>query len=241
MTRATEETLAARTSPNIDHQDLRLEEERESVSVRAFKPGFVQDIDVDRLLGVLPPGSIGRLDVRAGSYVWIDKILATVWLDPSHAGNLGDELSREVASSFAIGDIRTIDQDPIYGLQQLVDIGLRALSPGINDPATAADVTHHLARLTLAAYRAEPTRRVFVGEHAQVFAPHRPGAREMLNHGLKAIFRDSTDRVSVLCALLADVEDLVALLNESNLDTSDLEEFARSVRSRLESIDDPVE
>lgn len=241
VTRATEETLAARTSPQVDHQDLQLEEARESVAVRAFKPGFVQDIDIEGLLEVLPPGSIGRLDVRAGSYVWIEKVLATVWLDPSHAGSFGDDLSREVAKSFAIGDIRTIDQDPLYGLQQLVDIGLRALSPGINDPATAVDVTHHLARLTLAAYRAEPTRRVFVADNVQLFAPHLPGARELLEHGLKTIFRHSLDHMSVLQAMLSDLDDLVALLDESGCDTSDLEQFADSVRSRLESINDPAD
>jgi uncharacterized membrane protein len=40
-------------------------------------------------------------------------------------------------SSVKISTERSLDADPLFGVRQLVDIGLRALSPGINDPTTA--------------------------------------------------------------------------------------------------------
>lgn len=46
-----------------------------------------------------------------------------------------------------IGPTRTIEHDFAYGLRQLVDIALRALSPSLNDPGTAVRVLDHLHEL----------------------------------------------------------------------------------------------
>lgn len=46
-----------------------------------------------------------------------------------------------------IGFERTMGQDPAFGLRLLVDILLRAMSPGINDPRTAIEATMQLTQL----------------------------------------------------------------------------------------------
>jgi uncharacterized membrane protein len=46
-----------------------------------------------------------------------------------------------------IGPDRTWDQDPLFGFRLLVDIGLRAQSPAINDPATCRHTIDALAGL----------------------------------------------------------------------------------------------
>ena len=53
----------------------------------------------------------------------------------------------------AIGDTRTMQQDVGFGMLQLVDIALRALSPGVNDPSTATDVIAHLGEVMLAVWQ----------------------------------------------------------------------------------------
>ena len=45
----------------------------------------------------------------------------------------------------AVGATRTMQQDVSYGLRQLADVALKALSPGINDPTTAQDAIFHSA------------------------------------------------------------------------------------------------
>jgi len=50
----------------------------------------------------------------------------------------------------ALGPERTMEQDPAFGFRIIVDIAVRALSPGINDPTTAVlaiDQLHHLLQL----------------------------------------------------------------------------------------------
>jgi uncharacterized membrane protein len=43
-----------------------------------------------------------------------------------------------------VGQLRTLEQDPAYGIRLLVDIALRALSPAINDPTSAVQALDQL-------------------------------------------------------------------------------------------------
>ena len=56
-------------------------------------------------------------------------------------------------SAVALGPERTIEQDPMFGFRILVDIGLKALSPAINDPTTAVLALDQLQRLLRVAGR----------------------------------------------------------------------------------------
>ena len=47
----------------------------------------------------------------------------------------------------ALGDERTIQQDPAFAIRVMVDIAIRALSPAVNDPTTAVQVLNHLGEL----------------------------------------------------------------------------------------------
>jgi uncharacterized membrane protein len=53
----------------------------------------------------------------------------------------------ELARCYDIANDRTIEQDPAYGLRQIVDIALKALSPGINDSTTAAACVDYLGAI----------------------------------------------------------------------------------------------
>lgn len=65
----------------------------------------------------------------------------------------GRDLSdQEVLEAISVGPERTFDQDPALALRLLADIALRALSPAINDPTTAAqslDVIADLLRVLI--------------------------------------------------------------------------------------------
>jgi uncharacterized membrane protein len=57
--------------------------------------------------------------------------------------------STALRSSIALGQERTLEQDPTFAFRMLVDIALKALSPAINDPTTAVlalDQLQHLLR-----------------------------------------------------------------------------------------------
>ncbi len=105
-----------------------------SASVDARRDGYVQAIDFSRLVELAGGCSATlRLEPRIGSFVARGDTLA--WVHPPGAAS---ELGDDVRGAFVLGSRRTPSQDVEFSVQQLVDVAVRALSPGINDPFTAA-------------------------------------------------------------------------------------------------------
>jgi uncharacterized membrane protein len=51
------------------------------------------------------------------------------------------------AEAFDIGEVRTMQQDAEFGVRQIVDMALKAISPAVNDPSTAATCIDHLGAI----------------------------------------------------------------------------------------------
>jgi uncharacterized membrane protein len=55
----------------------------------------------------------------------------------------------ELTGAFDIGPMRTLQQDVEFGVIQIVDIALRAISPAVNDPSTAISCIDQLTRILI--------------------------------------------------------------------------------------------
>ncbi len=109
--------------------------------VRSNTRGYVQDVDVNAMtkLGA-EYGVTVRVDVPPGTYVAQHaRLLTFVCGEVPGDGQLA--LFRD---RIAIHAFRTIDLEFGFGIRQLVDIALKALSPGINDTTTAVMCIDHL-------------------------------------------------------------------------------------------------
>jgi uncharacterized membrane protein len=107
----------------------------------ATETGYLQLIDERRILAALPPGTrLARLEARTGDFLFPGLPLLSFWppapLDPRRSARLH--------AAFSVGRERTVQQDMLYGVRQLVDMALKALSPGINDVTTAIMVVNEL-------------------------------------------------------------------------------------------------
>lgn len=106
--------------------------------------GYVQAIDFGAVVAAAVKAKARvNIDVRAGQHAVPGSILGRVW-PPTAAKE--DKLTEAIQSAVLMGGERTAVQDLEYSIHQLVEIALRALSPGINDPYTAIAA---LDRLTL--------------------------------------------------------------------------------------------
>jgi len=110
--------------------------------VRFDTDGWIQYIDRRGLLTAVPPGSTIRLDTQPGRYAIRSTPICTIW--PAVPADQVDKITDDVRRLVRVGPTRTMGDDPGYGIRQLVDVALRALSPGINDPTTAQDAIFHL-------------------------------------------------------------------------------------------------
>ena len=102
--------------------------------VQSLKSGYVQAIDGRALLKrATAEDLLVKVEQRPGDFVIAGTPLLRVW----PRWRLSEELAATLREPIVIGRQRTPTQDIDFAVSALVEIALRALSPGINDPQTA--------------------------------------------------------------------------------------------------------
>ncbi|MDT8319470.1 MAG: DUF2254 domain-containing protein [Xanthomonadales bacterium] len=115
--------------------------DREARPIGSACDGYLQFVDEDALMALaMEEDVVIRLVRRPGNYIVASRPLALVW-----PGNrVTDQLADCINAAFALGNQRTSGQDIEFAVNQLVEIAIRALSPGVNDPFTAMTCVDHL-------------------------------------------------------------------------------------------------
>ena len=132
------------------HRGETVHERPEGRRIVAESTGYIQLIDFDELCSIAERED-GRLSmhVRTGDFVHPDMVLARWQADADDADADADAPPADaVRDCFALGGRRTPNQDIDFLLDELVEIALRALSPGINDPFTAITALDWLGAAT---------------------------------------------------------------------------------------------
>jgi uncharacterized membrane protein len=125
----------------------------------AWSAGYVQLIDFDKLADAArKTGCVFSLRVRTGDFVHRGLALMDI------AGPAPEEIDDLLRDAFTIGEVRTPEQDPQFLIDELVEIALRALSPGINDPFTAINALHWLSAATAEIARRNLRKKVLRDE-----------------------------------------------------------------------------
>ena len=95
------------------------------------RQAILQQLHLRRLLDAAD-GAVIVLRARIGDTLQEGAAVADL-----HGGDASDAA---VLGGLVTGQERTFGQDPLFAFRLLADIGLRALSPAVNDPATAVQV-----------------------------------------------------------------------------------------------------
>ncbi len=129
--------------------------DRESRPVAAGRSDYLQNIDVDRLMDLARQHDLViGVPHRPGKFLVAGGDLARVW----PGDRLDDGIADGVRGAFYLGPLRTLTQDVEFAIDQLVEIAVRALSPGVNDPFTAMNCVDRLgAALVVLAGREIPS------------------------------------------------------------------------------------
>lgn len=117
-----------------------------SLPIPCERSGYIQLID-DKSLGDLAKKYGVKIFVRSpvGGFVIDDAPLFYVF----PGDKIDDKFKALSLRAFDIGCIRTMQQDVVFGVRQIVDISLKALSPAVNDPCTAVTCIDNLSRLLI--------------------------------------------------------------------------------------------
>lgn len=193
--------------------------------------GYITALDEDRLLHIARrSGCLVRVDIPVGEFVYPGTRLATICGDPP-----GDEALDKAAGAFATGASRTPHQDVGLGIVELVDIGVKALSPGINDPTTAMGAIDRLGELLLELGRRG--RRTKRSEDGAVLLLKLPTYADVLHLGIDQIMHYAADSAAVLEHMVRMLGRIGALLPESRRPaiTAQLVRIGRFSRERLKN------
>ncbi|MGD2101015.1 MAG: DUF2254 family protein [Acidimicrobiia bacterium] len=188
----------------------------DSHRVVAERTGWVRSIDAERLAARLPSEVSVRVEVRVGEAISPGDLLATIWSGPGAQHPVWERL---IEGAVTVGRDRSVATDPGYGMRQLVDIGLRALSPGVNDPTTAVDVIQHLKLPLREILLLDAPPRVFRGPRQQrVFLPEAPSRSARVHSALSELRLAASRQPAVLRTMLEIISDLVGELEAADLE-----------------------
>lgn len=112
--------------------------------VEAAESGYVQLCNRDRLLDLARQHDLTIYQEHGvGEFVVSGNPLVSI----VSKRPISDEIREVCIECFDLGQTRTLQQDFQFGIRQIVDMALKAISPAINDPSTANTCLDHLARI----------------------------------------------------------------------------------------------
>jgi uncharacterized membrane protein len=182
------------------------------VVIRAWEMGWIQQLSEAALCGSTAPGSYLRVDSGVGAFVVADTPLVTIWGDP-------DPDLEGIREAFVLGPERTMQQDVMFGIRQLVDIGLRALSTGVNDPTTAYEVIVHLGAILADVLQTDLPPRVRIdGDGRTLVLSDRHDHEAHVNRAFGQLRIAGAGQPAVLIRLLRTLHLLDELLRDLGLE-----------------------
>jgi uncharacterized membrane protein len=123
------------------------------LAVASEVSGYIRFIDTRRLVSLAKHYHVSiRVLRRVGHFVPEGIPLMMV----SKGNRLPPEGIAELVAAFDIGPTRTLQQDVEFGVLQIVDIALKAISPAVNDPTTAITCIDQLSRILIRFASREP-------------------------------------------------------------------------------------
>jgi uncharacterized membrane protein len=129
-------------SPEPEPPPLPPSPPEDATPVTSPASGYVQEFDGDRLMRLaLDQDATVWLTARPGDFVIHGEPIGCV-----RAGVDADAAVAHVRAACVIGVERTSQQDAAFGIQQLVEVVLRALSPGTNEPFTAINAVDRIGQ-----------------------------------------------------------------------------------------------
>lgn len=183
-----------------------------SYSVKSQSSGYI--VDIERLAlaqKIREEDVLIHVLVRPGDHLIEGQNLAVIYSNNSLTEEAQENLARKVRQSYSIGTARTEYDDLRFLQNQIVELGVRALSPGTNDPFTLANSTHELTVGLVKVARADHARNAVTvdGVVKVLFTPVEPG--ELIDSAFNEFRPYALDHEQSVIDLLAMAGKIIAL------------------------------
>ena len=177
-------------------------------AVPAEESGYIQSVDSDALLRFAwDKKTILRMERGIGDFVVEKTALASLALEEA----LDKEMVTAINAAYSISIHRTVDQDPAFGVRQIEDIALKALSPGVNDTSTAVMCIDHLTAILahLAGRQLPPS---FISQDGELRVIRIvPTFESLLADSFNQIRRSSAGNVAIMARIINALDNIASL------------------------------
>ncbi|MBW6493493.1 MAG: DUF2254 domain-containing protein [Burkholderiaceae bacterium] len=183
-------------------------DERTWYAVPAQVSGYIQSVDNDAILRLARAArTIVRMEHGVGEFIVQDAALVSLALTYPP----DQEAITALNGAYSIGSYRTVDEDPAFGIRQIVDMALKALSPGVNDTSTAVMCVDYLtAILTRLACRHFPPSPRYEGETLRVIAIV-PNFEGLLAEAFDQVRNSAAGNVAIVGRMLGAIDTIASL------------------------------
>lgn len=202
------EKLGHRPGENDEEQVLRSIAERNWRAIPARETGYIQSVDNTALLRVARDRkTIVRMERGIGEFVVQDTELVSLALDDPP----DKETIAALQATFRISRYRSMEQDAAFGIRQIVDVALKALSPGINDTTTAVMCVDYLSAILarLASRQIPSSYRYEEGELRAITIG--PTFASLLTESFDQIRSSAKGNLAIMSRMLDSLQTLAGL------------------------------
>lgn len=183
-------------------------DERSWYPVPATVSGYIQSVNNAALMNLARDNrTILRMEHGIGAFVVQNTALVSLALTYPPDQQTIDALN----AAYSIGRHRTVDQDPAFGIRQIVDMAIKALSPGVNDTSTAVMCVDYLTSILarLACRQFPPVHR-YEGETLRVIAIV-PSFEGLVAEAFDQIRASAEVNVAILARMLSALDTIGSL------------------------------
>jgi uncharacterized membrane protein len=202
------EQLGQEPGEDDDEQPLGPSAERKWRAVPARRSGYIQSVSNVALVRLARENkTIVRMEHDIGEFVVQNTPLASLALnDPPD-----EETMAALQAILSISRHRTVEQDAAFGIRQIVDVALKALSPGINDTTTAVTCVDYLTViLARLAPRHIPSSHRYEEGELRVIAKG-PSFANLLAESFDQIRRNAKGDVAIMSRMLDALQTIATL------------------------------
>jgi uncharacterized membrane protein len=198
--------------------------------------GYVRFIDIRRLVFLARSYGVSiRIVRRVGHFVPAGIPLLMV----SKGDRLSPLRSAELRGAFDLGPTRTLQQDVEFGILQIVDIALRAISPAVNDPSTAISCVDQLSRILIRfASREEPASLLYEPPGRLRVSIRWPGFERLVDAAFDQIRLYARADVAVSLRMLRALGDIVSTIPDPVVQQALADRGRRIVTGCAEQLDE---
>lgn len=210
------------------------------LKISSNETGYIQNADTDALSELASRFDlVVQMRRRVGEFTI--KGLPLLQIAPKNENFTVDEkLIAEINDAYDIGNFRTVEGDVAFGLRQIVDISLKALSPAINDATTALSCIDYLTAIMVCLAKRQSCPPLYFHKSELRLVINQQRFEDYFDLAFNQIRQNAAGNVAVIIRLLNSIE-ILGKMNQNFQDETERAERHQLLETKARLLFDLAE